>query len=52
MEKIQNYFNIPPEGKKCEECNNFATKDYNGYEYYVCDYHYNKLNDEFDEEYK
>lgn len=38
----------------CKErsCNEPATKDYNGHEHWVCDYHYDKLNDEFDEEYR
>lgn len=37
----------------CKEkgCENHATKDYNGHGYYVCDYHYEKLNDYFDEEF-
>ena len=33
-------------------CKEKATKDYNGHEHYVCDYHYEKLNDEFDEDYR
>lgn len=38
----------------CKErnCKEPATKDYNGHEHWVCDYHYDKLNDEFDEEYR
>lgn len=38
----------------CKEknCNSYATKDYNGHEHWVCDYHYNRLNNEFDEEYR
>ena len=32
-------------------CMNPATKDYNGHNHFVCDYHYEKLNDYFDEEY-
>lgn len=32
-------------------CINQATKDYNGHNHFVCDYHYEKLNDYFDEEY-
>jgi hypothetical protein len=38
----------------CKEknCNDTATADYNGHGHYVCDYHNNKLNDYFDEEYK
>lgn len=38
----------------CKErnCNEPATKDYNGHEHWVCNYHYDKLNDEFDEEYR
>lgn len=34
-----------------EGCNDFATKDYNSHEYYVCEHHFDKLNDEFDDEY-
>lgn len=34
-----------------KNCNEHATIDYNGHGYWVCDYHYNKLSDEFDEEY-
>lgn len=45
-------FEIPKvkcmESKYCEEK---ATKRYSG-DHYVCDYHFDKLNDEFDEEYK
>ena len=33
-------------------CEEKATKDYNGHKHYVCDYHYRKLNDEFDEDYR
>jgi hypothetical protein len=38
----------------CKEknCENYATKDYNGHDHWVCDYHYNKLNDDFDEDYR
>ena len=38
----------------CSEknCDEVATIDYNGHKYYVCDYHYEKLNDEFDEDYR
>lgn len=38
----------------CKEknCKNYATKDYNGHDHWVCDYHYTKLNDDFDEEYR
>ena len=38
----------------CKEknCNKFATKDYNGCGHFVCDYHDEKLNNEFDNEYK
>ena len=38
----------------CKEknCKQKATNDYNGCKYYVCAYHYKKLNNEFDEEYK
>lgn len=37
----------------CKEknCKANATADYNGNGHYVCDYHYQKLNDYFDEEY-
>jgi len=35
-----------------EGCGKPATKDYNGLFHWVCDYHYDKLNDEFDDEYK
>lgn len=35
-----------------KNCRDKATKDYNGFKYYVCDYHYKKLNDEFDEDYR
>lgn len=33
-------------------CDKPATKDYNGHGHWVCDRHYDKLNDEFDEEYR
>jgi hypothetical protein len=33
-------------------CRELATKDYNGCGHYVCDYHFEKLNDYFDEEYR
>ena len=32
-------------------CMNPATKDYNGHNHFVCNYHYEKLSDYFDEEY-
>ena len=35
-----------------ENCNDPAKKDYNGHNHYVCEYHYKKLSDEFDEEYR
>jgi len=35
-----------------DNCEEKATKDYNGHKHYVCDYHYRKLNDEFDEDYR
>jgi len=34
-----------------DNCMNPATKDYNGHGHFVCDRHYEKLNNEFDEEY-
>lgn len=42
-----------PENTICNQknCKDEATKDYNGHGCYVCDYHYDKLSDEFDEEY-
>jgi len=42
------------EGMKCKEknCKDLAIKDYNGHQYWVCNRHFDKLNDEFDEEYK
>lgn len=42
-----------PDHGMCKEanCKNKATRDYNGYEYWVCKYHYDKLSDYFDEEY-
>ena len=45
---------IPEVNGNCLEnnCKEKATKDYNGHEHYVCDYHYEKLNDEFDEDYR
>lgn len=38
---------------KCVEknCNKFATTDYNGHKHYVCNYHYEKLTREFEEDY-
>ncbi len=33
-------------------CKRWATKDYNGHGYWVCDIHNEILNDEFDEEYR
>lgn len=40
--------------KQCSEkgCTEKATKDYNGHRYWVCNYHYEKLNNYFDEEYR
>ena len=35
-----------------KNCSEKATKDYNGHKHYVCDYHYRRLNDYFDEEYR
>lgn len=37
---------------KEENCEEKATKDYNGHKHYVCDFHYDKLNKEFDEDYR
>jgi acyl-CoA thioesterase YciA len=37
---------------KYKNCDRFATHDYNGHGYFVCDMHYEKLSDEFDNEYK
>lgn len=39
---------------RCKEryCPNYATTDYNGHGHYVCEYHDDKLNREFEEEYK
>lgn len=37
----------------CKRCNKeFAVKDYNGHQYYCCQHCYDKLSDEFDEDYK
>ena len=38
----------------CKEkgCERFATRDYNGHGYYVCEQHYESLSNYFDEEYK
>jgi len=38
---------------KCREkhCNNFATTDYNGHSYFVCESCDDKLNREFEDEY-
>lgn len=43
-----------PDYGLCKEknCTEKASKDYNGHKHYVCDYHYRKLNDYFDEEYR
>lgn len=35
-----------------EGCNEISVRDYNGHGDYCCEYHWNKWNDEFDEEYK
>ena len=45
---------IPEVNGNCLEknCKEKATKDYNQHGHYVCDYHYEKLNDEFDEDYR
>lgn len=37
---------------KYKNCKNSATTDYNGHKYYVCEYHNEYLNNQFDEEYK
>lgn len=39
---------------KCQEgkCEEWASKDYNGHGHYVCERHYDKLSEEFDNEYK
>lgn len=39
---------------KCREkgCTKFATTDYNGHGYWVCDRHDERLNEEFEDEYK
>jgi len=44
---------VMPEGKICMEkgCMDKATRDYNGMDYWVCDYHNEKLNKEFEEDY-
>ncbi len=38
----------------CKEknCEKKAIIDYNGHGHWVCRYHYDKLNDQFDEEYR
>jgi len=36
----------------CVICGKPAVRDYNGHEYWVCKRHFDKLSDEFDEEYK
>lgn len=44
---------VPDKGI-CKErnCKTKAEKDYNGHGHWVCKYHYEKLNDYFDEEYR
>ena len=37
---------------KEQNCEDIATIDYNGNEHWVCKYHYKKLNNDFDEDYK
>jgi len=46
--------NHVPDHGICKEpnCNEKATIDYNGHGYWVCRYHYDKLSDYFDEEYR
>lgn len=45
---------VNPDLGICREKNCYepATKDYNGHQHYVCDRHFEKLNDYFDEEYR
>lgn len=38
--------------EQCKYCKRFATHDYNGHGEYVCDYHFEKFSNEFDEDYK
>lgn len=33
-------------------CSRFATKDYNGHQHWACDRHFDKLHDEFEDEYR
>lgn len=43
-----------PDHGMCKErnCKDKATIDYNGHGHWVCKYHYDKLSDYFDEEYR
>ncbi len=43
-----------PDHGMCKErnCKDKATIDYNGHGHWVCRYHYDKLSDYFDEEYR
>jgi len=43
-----------PDDQPCMEknCVRYAVTDYNGHGHYVCQHHFNKLSDYFDEEYR
>ena len=35
-----------------KNCKHYAVRDYNGCGHWVCEYHFNKLSDEFDDDYR